>query len=155
MMNPLQKSVEWIKAIKGPLITIALIVCAALIPLYGVRFPSVVDMPEHISVSKLLWEKLTGRSHLDLTISWYLGYRLFPILMLFLFSFCNLFRISPDYLPRLVAGTLIAFNAVVIVSILYRRVPNKSWKTLGLARCFMFPAVAGMYSSTWFLGFVI
>src|SRR5437764_1381573 len=143
-MNPLQKSVEWIKANKGPLITIALIVFAALIPLYGVRFPSVVDMPEHISVSKLLWEKLTGRSHLDLTISWYLGYRLFPILMLFLFSFCNLFPISSDLPPPPVAGTPHAFHAGVLLSLLYRRVPNKSLKTPGLAGFFLFPAVGGM-----------
>lgn len=153
-MNPLQKSVDWMKANKPLFVMIALIIFAALIPLYGVLFPSVVDMAEHISVSKLLWEKLTGTSHLNLTISWYLGYRLFPILMLFLFSFCNLCHISSVYLPRLVASTLIAFNAIVIVSILYRQVANKSWKTIGLAGCFMLPAVVGMYSATWFLGFV-
>src|SRR5215831_2064983 len=153
-MNPLQKSVDWMKANKRLFVIIALITVAGLIPLYGVLFPSVVDMAEHISVSKLLWEKLKGTSHLDLTVSWYLGYRLFPILMLFLFSFCNLFGISPHSLPRIVASTLIALHAIVIVSILYYQLPNKSWKTIGLAGCFMLPAVAGMYSATWFLGFV-
>jgi hypothetical protein len=153
-MNPLQKPIGWIKANKRLFVTIALIVLAALIPLYGVLFPPEVDMAEHISVSKLLWEKMTGTSHLNLTISWFLGYRLFPILMLFVYSFRDLFRISPEYVPRIVAVTLIAMNAIIIVSILYRRVANKSWKALGLAGCFMLPAVTGMYSATWFLGFV-
>jgi hypothetical protein len=153
-MNPLQRSVVWIKANKRLFVIIALIDLAAFIPLYGVLFPSVVDMAEHISVSKLLWEKLNGTSHLNLTVSWYFGYRLFPVLMLFLFSFCNLCGISPHSLPRIVAGTLIGLNTIVIVSILYRQVANKSWKTLGLAGCFMLPSVVGMYSATWFLGFV-
>src|ERR1043166_1929382 len=107
-MNPIQKTVSWIKGNKPMVSVISAIIVLALIPLYGIRFPPVVDMAEHISVSKLLWEKLTGTSHLDLTFSWYLGYRLFPILMLVVFSFCDLFRISPDYLPRIVAVILIA-----------------------------------------------
>ena len=133
---------------------IVLVAFVALIPLYGVLFPSLVDLAEHLFVSKLLWEKVTGTSHLDLTISWFLGYRLFPILMLVIFSFCRLCRISLVYLPAIVAGTLISIHVIVIVSILYFQLQTKAWKSLALAVCFLLPAVVGMYSAAWFLGLV-
>jgi hypothetical protein len=153
-VNRIQKFAGWIAANKAMFLIIALITFIALIPLYGVLYPPVVDLPEHILVSKLLWEKLTGTSHLDLTISWFLGYRLFPILMLVLFSFCTLFRISFGYLPAIVAGTLISIHAIVIVSIVYFQLRIKSRKALALAVCFLLPAVVGMYSAAWFLGLV-
>src|SRR4029079_1515854 len=128
----MQASAKWIRPEKTMVLIIVLMALIALIPLYGILFPAVVDLPEHILVAKLLWEKMTGTSHLDLTISWFLGYRLFPILMLIIFSISNLFRISPIYLPVIVAGALIAIHVIVITGILYSQLQAKSWKSVVL-----------------------
>ena len=153
-MSPVQKSLTWIKANKvGLPVTIA-VTAIGLIPLYGIAFPPLVDMAEHIFVSKLLWEKVTGTSHLDLTISWFLGYHLFPLLMLFIFALCTLSGISFVHLPAVVAGTLIVIHVIVIVIILYFQFQPRSRKETVLAACLVLPAVAGMYSAAWFLGLV-
>jgi len=150
----MQASAKWIRPEKTMVLIIVLMALIALIPLYGILFPAVVDLPEHILVAKLLWEKITGTSHLDLTISWFLGYRLFPVLMLIVFSISNLFRIPAIYLPVIVTGTLIFIHVIVIVAILSSQLQTKSWKSICLTGCFILPAVAGMYSAAWFLGLV-
>jgi hypothetical protein len=77
------------------------VILIALVPLYGILFPPLVDLPEHFLMSKLFWEKLSGVSHLDLEISFLLGYRLSPYLMMIVIPFCKLGGISLIYLPRL------------------------------------------------------
>lgn len=134
-----------------------MILCAvllSLIPFYRVKFPPLVDLPEHILISKLLWEKLYGISHLDLEVSLFLGYRLFPAFMLIVISFCRLFGISFLHLPNIAATALMSFHAIVVVTILCFGVKNKSWKSCVLAVCFSLPAVVCMYSACWFIGFV-
>ena len=133
---------------------ILLVALLALVPLYGILFPPLVDLPEHILISKLLWEKLTGISHLDLEVSTFLGYRLFPALMMIVIPFCKLWGISFVYLPKVVAMTLISLHAVVIVTIFCWGLKNNSWKSCALAACFSVPAVVCMYSACWFIGFV-
>ncbi len=90
---------------------VLLVVLIALVPLYGILFPPLVDLPEHIVISKLLWEKLSGVSHLDLEISFFVGYRLFPTFMMIVIPFCSLLGISFVYLPRIVTMTLISIVA--------------------------------------------
>src|SRR5438105_5236156 len=153
-MNPVRISLDWIKTNRVVFLLILVVAGVALIPLYGIAFPQVVDMAEHIFVSKLFWEKVTGTSHLDLTISWFLGYRLFPLLMLVILSFCKVLGISFLHLPAIVAGTLIVIHVIAAICILHFQFRPRSWKETILAVCLLFPGVAGIYSAAWFLGLV-
>ena len=47
-----------------------------------------------------------------------------------------------------------SFHAVVAVTILGSFLKDKSWKSCAFAVCFSLPAVACLYSSCWFIGFV-
>src|SRR5204862_1844664 len=112
-----EKGMAWIRA-NGALCAVTLFVLLfALIPLYGILFPPLTDLPEHILVSKLLWEKLSGASRLDLQISWFLGYRLFPALMMVVMPVCKLFGISFVYLPKIAVTILISIHALVVSAI--------------------------------------
>jgi hypothetical protein len=129
-----------IRARKALLLMTLLVGLIALVPLYRILFPPLVDLPEHILLSKLLWEKLRGVSHLDLEISWFLGYRLFTALTLIVIPFFELCRISLVYLPATVAMTLMSIHAVVVTAILFSGLKNKSWNSCVLAVCFAIPA---------------
>jgi hypothetical protein len=144
----------WIRTNKAFFPMMTLVVVIALVPLYGILFPPLVDLPEHLLISKLLWEKLSGVSHLDLEVSYFLAYRLFPALMMIVIPFCKLWGISLVYLPKMVATVLMSLHAVVVTSILYFGLKDKSWKSCTLAVCFSIPAVVCMYSACWFIGFV-
>jgi hypothetical protein len=133
---------------------IASVVLIALIPLYGILYPPLVDLPEHILISKLLWEKLSGVSGLNLELSSFLGYRLFPALMMVVISLCKLCGISLVYLPRITSMGLMSLHAVVVVTALYFGLKDRSWKSSVQAVCFAIPAVVCMYSACWFTGFV-
>jgi hypothetical protein len=148
------KAWAWIKTNRARLILSLLVGLLAWIPLYGILFPPLVDLPEHILISKLLWEKLCGVSHLDLEISWLLGYRLFPAFMMLVIVLCELWGISFLYLPRIVAMTLIAFHVLAIATLLYSTLRDRSWKSCILAACVSLPAIVCMYSACWFIGFV-
>ena len=148
------KCMVWLRTNKAMFVMILLVVLIALVPLYGILFPPLVDLPEHIIISKLLWEKLSGVSHLDLEVSLFLGYRLFPAFMMLVIPFCKLWGISFVYLPKIVAMALISLHAMVVVTILYFGLKDKSWKSCTLAVCFSVPAVVCMYSASWFIGFV-
>jgi Concanavalin A-like lectin/glucanases superfamily len=148
------KLMAWMRTNKAVFLMILLVAVIALVPLYGILFPPLVDLPEHILMSKLLWEKLSGISHLDLEVSTFLGYRLFPALMVIVIPFCKLCGISFVYLPKIAAMALISLHAIVIVTILYFGLKDKSWKSCALAACFSVPAVVCMYSACWFIGFV-
>lgn len=148
------KCLAWIRTNRALFLMISLVVLIALIPLYGILFPPLVDLPEHILISKLLWEKLSGVSRLNLELSSFLGYRLFPALMMVVIPFCKLWGISLVYLPRIVAMGLMSLHAVVVVTILYFGLKDRSWKSCVLAVCFAIPAVVCMYSACWFFGFV-
>ncbi|HEV2842243.1 MAG TPA: LamG domain-containing protein [Chthoniobacterales bacterium] len=146
--------IVWIGTNRALFLMIPVVVLIALIPLYGVLFPPLVDLPEHLLISKLLWEKLSGISRLDLEVSWFLGYRLFPALMMVVIPFCKLWGISFVYLPNIVATALMSLHATVVVVIVYCGLRNKSWKSCTLAVCFAIPAAVCMYSACWFIGFV-
>ena len=126
----------------------------ALVPLYGVLFPPLVDLSEHMLMSKLLWEKLSGVSHLDLEIPFFLGYRLFPALTMVIFLFCKLWGISFVNLPMIVAIVLVSLHAIFGAVIVSSGLRDRSWKSCVVAVCFSIPAVASMYSASWFIGFV-
>lgn len=149
-----RRRMAWVRANKAPLLMAALVVAIAWVPLYGILFPPLVDLPEHILISKLLWEKLAGVSHLDLEISSFLGYRLFPAFMMVVIPFCKLWGISLVQLPRLVPMALMGLHAMVVLTILWSGLRNKSWRSCVLAACFALPAVVCMYSACWFIGFV-
>ena len=138
-----------------PLVVLtAVVILFAWIPLYRILFPPLVDLPEHLLISKLLWEKLTGVSHLDLEISWFLGYRLLPVILLAGISFCKLAGMPLLLLPRMVTLGLIALHAIVVLCLLCSRLRNKTgWGWL-LATCLALPAVVSMYTACWFIGFV-
>ncbi len=150
----LTKCLAWIRANKALFVMVLIVVLIALLPLYGILFPPLVDLPEHILISKLLWEKLSGVSGLNLELSFFLGYRLFPALMIVVIPFCKLCGISLVYLPRIVPMGLMSFHAVVVVTILCFGLKDRSWKARVFAVCFAIPAVVCMYSACWFYGFV-
>jgi hypothetical protein len=142
------------RANRGLFLVVSVVVLIALVPLYGILFPPLVDLPEHLLMSKLLWEKLSGVSHLDLEISFFLGYRLFPALMMIVISFCKLTGISLVYLPRLATGVLISLQGIVVTTILYSALKDKSWRSCLIAIGFSLPATVCIYSAAWFIGFV-
>ena len=146
--------VAWIGNNKALLLVIGLVGLIALVPLYRILFPPLVDLPEHILISKLLWEKLSGVSHLDLEISRLLGYRLFPAFMMIVLPLCKLGGISFVYVPKIVVMSLISIHTVVVGAIVCSGLKNKSWKSSALAACFLCPAIVCMYSACWFIGFV-
>ena len=143
----------WIRTNKAVFLMVLLVGLFALVPLYGILFPPLVDLPEHILLAKLLWEKITGVSHLDLEISWFLGYRLFSALMMIVIPLCKLGGISLLNFPQLVPMMLMAIHAMVVGAILCFGLKNKSWPACALAICFTVPAVMAMYSACWFIGF--
>ena len=143
----------WIRTNKALFLMVLLVGLIALIPLYGILFPPLVDLPEHILIAKLLWEKLSGVSHLDLEISWFIGYRLFSALMMIVIPMCKLGGISLVYLPAIVAIMLMSIHAIVVGAILCSGLKNRSWHSCALAICFSVPAVVAMYSASWFIGF--
>jgi hypothetical protein len=149
-----RRGIEWMRDNRALFFMVLPVVLIALVPLYGILFPPLVDLPEHLLISKLLWEKLAGVSHLDLEFSFFLGYRLFPACMMIVLSLCKFLGISFLYLPRIVATALISFHAIVVVTILYLGLKDKSWRSCVLAGCFAIPAVVCMYSACWFIGFV-
>jgi hypothetical protein len=148
------KCMVWLRTNRAMFVMVLLVVLIVLVPLYGILFPPMVDLPEHILIGKLLWEKLSGVSHLDLEVSLFLGYRLFPALMMVVIPFFKLWGISFAYLPRIVAMALISLHAMVVVPILYFGLKDKSWKSCALGFCFSVPAAVCMYSASWFIGFV-
>lgn len=135
------------------LLVVTCLVLVAWIPLYRILFPPLVDLPEHLLISKLVWEKLRGISHLDLQFSWFLGYRLLPLILLGGIAFCKVFGISLLLLPRMVALGLMAFHAIVVAGLLCFRPRNRSWWGWLLTACLALPAVTWMYSACWFIGF--
>ena len=148
------KMLAWMRTNKAVFLMILLVGLLALIPLYGILFPPLVDLPEHILISKLLWEKLSGVSHLDLEISRLIAYRLFPAFMLIVLPLSKLAGISFVYVPKIVVMALISIHAVVVGAILCSGLKSKSWKSCALAACFLCPAIVCMYSACWFIGFV-
>lgn len=126
-----------------------------LVPLYGILFPPTVDLIEHVFISKLLWEKLAGVSHLDLEISWFLGYRLIPIIAVSLISLFKWIGVSLVYLPKTILWSLAAFHTAVVVAIVYMSVRRgRSHGTYLYPLAFAVPAAVIMYSACWFIGFV-
>lgn len=143
----------WMGANRALFLMVLVVGLIALIPLYGTLFPPLVDLPEHILLTKLLWEKLVGTSHLDLQVSYYLGYRLFTAISLTIIPFFKLCRISMVYFPATVAMALMSLHVLVVATILCSGLKNKSWQSCVLAICLSLPAVVSMYSASWFIGF--
>lgn len=150
----LNKVGAWIRTNKVSLSLALVLGLIAWIPLYGILFPPLVDLPEHLIYCKLLWEKLSGVSHLDLEISWILGYRLFPVLMMIVFPWFKIWGISFVFLPRFVAMMLMAIHVIVIAALLFSQLRDKSWRSCVLASCLALPAIVCLYSACWFIGFV-
>jgi hypothetical protein len=154
VLSGLKKIGAWIRTNKVLVGLTVLLGLIAWVPLYGVLFPPLVDLPEHILISKLLWEKLAGVSHLDLEISWILGYRLFPALMMIVFPWFKLWGISFVFLPRFVAMALIGAHVIAVACLLFSPLKDRSWRSCALAACLALPAIVCMYSACWFIGFV-
>ena len=104
----------WIRTNSALFAMVLAVALIALVPLYGILFPPLVDLPDHILLGKLLWEKLTGVSHLDLEISWFIGYRLFSALMMIVIPLCKLGGISLAYLPGITAMMLMSLHAIAV-----------------------------------------
>lgn len=137
-----------------PFLSTAVVVLLALIPLYGILIPPLADLPQQILVNKLLWEKLSGASQLDLEISKFIGYRLSSFLIVVLITLLNLGTISLIYLPKAIVTALISIHAVSVTTVLNHGVEERSWETHIAAACFELPAVVAMYSASWFIGFI-
>ena len=129
-------------------------VFVVLIPFYGVLYPPLVDLPEHLLTTKLLWEALTGTSNLNIEVSTFVGYKLFPYSMLpVIFVFRSL-GISLLYLPLFISMALAALFATCVATILRLELPERSLKSYAKAAGLFLAAIASMYSACWFIGFV-
>ena len=144
----------WIKSNLALFVMILSVVLIALIPLFGILIPPLADLPQQILVSKLLWEKLAGVSHLDIEVSWFLGYRLPSLLITIAITACKLFGIPLTDLPKIVVVVFISVHAIVVTAILYFQINVRSWKKCILAFCFAIPAATGIYVASWFIGFI-
>src|SRR5262249_16544422 len=129
----IKECIDWLR-INGRLFVLMLAVSLiALIPIYGILVPPLADLPQQILVNKLLWEKLTGSSHLDIEISRYLGYRLPSAVIVGAIAVCRSLGISPEFLPNLVAAVLISLHSIIISTLLYFGLEDRTWKSLGSA----------------------
>lgn len=146
--------IAWLNAHLGLFVVILATILLALIPLYGILFPPLVDFSQHILVGKLLYEELTGTSNLDLELSWYLGYRLTSYLIALNIGILNVLGISLVYLPNIIAILLVSLHALIVVPILNFGRRSKDWKSAGLTICFALPAVVCIYSACWYYGFI-
>jgi len=135
-------------------VLILALIIVALVPLYGILFPPLADLPQQLLVNKLLWEKLTGISHLDLEIPWFIGYRLVSIVIIIPIFFCQLFGIPLVYLPVIVSVCLISLHACITGTVLWSTISARSWESCFFVMSFGLPAVVAMYSACWFMGFV-
>jgi sugar lactone lactonase YvrE len=146
--------VKWIRTNKELFGMILAIALAALIPLYGILFPPLADLPQQILVNKLFWEKVAGVSHVDLEISWFLGYRLISLVILAVIEALRLCGASLVHLPNAIVLTLICLHTAIVVTVLHSGLKDRSQRSLVLAACFSVPAVVSMYSASWFVGFI-
>lgn len=145
--------VRWIHANIGFFLLVAVLIAIASIPLYGILFPPSADLSLHILISKLLWEKLTGVSHLDIEVSWYFGYRLWAYLIVLVIAFCKLVGLSMLKVPVLVAAAVVSVQAVIVGAVCYPELRSRRWVSWLIATGLMLPAVICVYSSAWFYGF--
>lgn len=123
-------------------------------PYIGVAFPANVDLPEHIIVSKLFFERLTGISNLDTEISYFLGYRLSPYMIALLIGASNLLGIGLRSLPKLIVGTMILFHIAAILRIYWKNLQDRRERDILMTLGLMLPAIVSIYSACWFIGFV-
>jgi DNA-binding beta-propeller fold protein YncE len=145
---------KWAAARRAHLLIAAAMVLFIWIPFYGNLWPSLVDLPEHLLVSKLLWETLAGTSSLDLQLSWFLGYKLFPYFSLLFIGLLKSLGISLVYLPQLMSCVLIGMFAAIVGAIGIAELEDRRLGSLGIAACFILPAAVCMYVACWFIGFV-
>ena len=134
--------------------SVAAAVVVILIPFYGVMYPSLVDLPEHLLTSKILWETLAGTSNLGYVSSTFIGYKLFPYLVLIVMFHFKALGVSLIYLPVFISMALAAFFAASVTVILYFELPERSGRSKAIAAGLLLPALASMYTACWFIGFV-
>src|SRR5262245_3524989 len=94
------------------------LIAATLIPLWGIRIPILVDLPEQLAVAKLFAEKVSGQSALNLEVSSYWGYRFFALLVLVLIRLLVALHGSFAALPTLVAMALVVINGAVLIFVM-------------------------------------
>ncbi|MBP9664829.1 MAG: hypothetical protein KBD94_09415 [Pyrinomonadaceae bacterium] len=145
---------EWVRAHRVLLAMTAGLIALMWLPFYGNLFPPLVDLPEHLLVSKLLWETLVGTSTLDLQLTSFLGYKLFPYVSLLFIGLFKLFGISLIYLPKAISVALIALFSSIVAAIGVAELEDRQWRSAGIAACIILPAAVGMYVACWFIGFV-
>lgn len=145
---------DWLRAHRVLLAMIAGLIAVMWLPFYGNLYPPLVDLPEHLLVSKLLWETLAGTSTLDLQLTSFLGYKLFPYLSLGFIGLFKAFGISLIYLPKAISVALIALFAAIVAAIGVAELEDRQWRSAGIAACIILPAAVGMYVACWFIGFV-
>lgn len=133
---------------------VAAAVVVMLIPFFGVMYPSLVDLPEHLLTSKILWETLAGTSSLGYTESTFVGYKLFPYLVLVVMLHFKVLGVSLIYLPVFMSMALAAFFGASVSILLYSELPVRSGRSYAVAGGLLLPALASMYTACWYIGFV-
>lgn len=126
----------------------------ALIPLYGILFPLNVDLAEHVIIGKLLYEKLSGTTGLDIEVSLFVAYRLIPFLFAGIIAVSNLLGISGDVLPRNIVILLVIVHAVLVSAIFYSASRGRGTRFHLFAAAMSIPVAAAVYTACWFIGFV-
>lgn len=145
---------EWLRSHRVLIAMTAGLIVLMWLPFYGNLYPPLVDLPEHLLVSKLLWETLAGTSTLDLQLTSFLGYKLFPYLSLGFIGLFKAFGISLIYLPKAISVALIALFSAIVAAIGVAELEDRQWRSAGIAACIILPAAVGMYVACWFIGFV-
>lgn len=150
----LQSVKQWLRSKRVSLAVATGLIALMWLPFYANLYPPLVDLPEHLLVSKLLWETLVGTSTLDLQLTSFLGYKLFPYLSLLFIAPFKLFGVSLIYLPKAVSVALIALFSSIVATIGVTELEDRQWRSAGIAACIILPAAVGMYVACWFIGFV-
>ena len=122
-----------------------------LVPMWGIRVPLLVDLPEQLAVAKLFAEKLSGESALNIEIPPYVGYRFFPVLAAATLRLFGLLGINVAYLPTALTAVLVLLNGVVLLHVIRRWAePGRLEWTWSLA---LLPMLT-VYSSSFYVGLV-
>lgn len=146
----------WQRLVSRKYVLLGMVVIAAVttLPLHFVTFPPNVDLPEHVLISKLLFEKLSGVSSLDMEISYFIAYRLIPIIFVTLFFIFQGLGISLLVFPKVVVVLLTAFHSFIVSRITFGRDAFAyGQQRLWTAACIALPAAVAIYSACWFIGF--
>ncbi|HVT45790.1 MAG TPA: hypothetical protein VMT00_15530 [Thermoanaerobaculia bacterium] len=136
------------------LLGVSVILIAALIPLWGVRIPPLIDFAEHLAVSKMFYEWLSGQSALPVEATPFIGYKLFYLIAVASIAIARLFAIDPLWIPLI--SLLISWLFIATMTILAARqaITTFSTRHSTLLLMVLVAVVPAMHNRVYFAGFM-